>query len=132
MRYRVLYLAGPYSPTETRTTEENIRAAREVAVELWSVGYAVICPHLNTAGFEKDIPDMRPEEFVDGDLEIVRRCDALVLLPGWRQSEGTMRELRAALRNRMPVYWWDSREDRNSLLNKWRDPHGIFGKYGDN
>ena len=122
----LLYLAGPYSPTETATTEENIQAARRVAVELWGAGYAVICPHLNTAGFEKDLPDMAPQDFVDRDLEIVPRCDALVLFPGWRRSTGARRELEVAIWHNLPVYEWE--QEREVLLGKQRGKvHGRAG-----
>jgi hypothetical protein len=102
----LIYTAGPYSPSAgAGTVEENIQRAREAALQLWEAGYTVICPHLNTANFEEEI-DLQPKDYVDRDLEIVERCDAIVMLPKWQQSLGAVRELEHALANDVDVYYW--------------------------
>lgn len=88
------YLAGPYRAKNGRTVEENIATAREYAVKFWAAGIPTICPHLNTAHMEHDgVPD---DHFLVGDLEMVRRCDLVVLLPGWEESEGALSEYELA------------------------------------
>jgi hypothetical protein len=47
-----------------------------------------------------------PEEFVRRDLEIVRRCDAVLMLPGWEKSEGAKQEGEAARAAGVPVFFW--------------------------
>lgn len=49
----------------------------------------MICPHLNTHDFDEDLSY---DEILDGDLEIVRRCDKIVMLPDWFNSKGARRE----------------------------------------
>ena len=47
------YVAGPYSSSSNgRSVEDNIIAARDLAVWLWENGFVALCPHMNTAGFE--------------------------------------------------------------------------------
>ena len=86
---RVIYVAGPYrSPTEWGVYE-NIRRAEAVAVWLWQKGWVVICPHKNTAFFGGACDD---SVWLSGDLELLRRSDAICMLPGWEDSAGARAE----------------------------------------
>ncbi|MBY0313648.1 MAG: DUF4406 domain-containing protein, partial [Phycisphaerales bacterium] len=33
------------------------------------------------------------EQFIQGDLTIIDRCDGIVMIPGWERSEGARIEL---------------------------------------
>lgn len=95
----LVYTAGRYSGD----VDNNIAIAREVAKKLWEAGHAVICPHLNTAHFEQDCTATY-EQYIEGDLNMVARVDALVMIPGWEQSPGACNEREYALSLNMPVY----------------------------
>jgi hypothetical protein len=41
---RIAYVSGPYRANSIRQVLHNIRAAEEVAIQLWKFGYAVISP----------------------------------------------------------------------------------------
>lgn len=103
---KVLYVAGPYRAKTEYQVLQNIREAEAIAVELWKMGFAVICPHKNTAflGGAKDMPD---SVWLRGDLEIIERCDAIVLSPRWRTSTGTIAEKEHAQKLGIPVLEWD-------------------------
>ena len=45
----VAYVAGPYRSETIYGIEQNIQRAKRLAAELWKRGYAVICPHANSA-----------------------------------------------------------------------------------
>jgi len=91
---RVIYVSGPYSNKDWEGISVNILKARDVAIKLWKEGWAVICPHCNTAHFDTHIKDR--SVFIRGDLEILRRCDAIFMLKGYKQSFGARCELRLA------------------------------------
>lgn len=93
------YLAGPYSGD----VAENIYKAREAAVKLWDMGYAVLCPHLNTANFDVSCQRATYEDFMQGDLIMVSRCDLVIMLPGWESSPGARRERDFAVMKGMRV-----------------------------
>lgn len=99
----LIYLAGPYSGKNYSEISDNIDTARQIAIKLWEKGHAVITPHLNTAHFEVDC-DCDYEDYMRGDLMIIARCDAMVMLPGWKESKGAVRERQYALDLGMPVY----------------------------
>lgn len=97
----IVYIAGPYRGD----VDANIQRAREVAIEMWRMGYTVFCPHLNTAHFEIDcgVEDAR---YLQGDLEILARCDAMVLIHGWEKSSGAKDELAFARAKGILVWYW--------------------------
>lgn len=102
---RVAYVAGPYrSKAGIHGIKANINAAMDVARQLWLMGYAVVCPHGNTALMDGvDAPD---SIWLDGDIEILGRCDLIVMIPGWEASSGAQGELQAALDIGLPAYYW--------------------------
>ena len=86
----VVFLSGPYRSNTENGIYQNIQTAREYAVKLWKQDYAVICPHLNSAFMGGIVPD---SDFLAGDLEILKRCDAFCRLPYWADSEGAREEI---------------------------------------
>src|SRR5512138_1662394 len=82
---KVVYIAGPYRAESEYGVLNNIRRAEEIAVKYWDQGCAVICPHKNSAFLGGPARD---QMFLDGDLELVRRCDIVVMCPGWASSRG--------------------------------------------
>ena len=95
---KLIYVAGKYKAKTEWGLEENIRHAEDVARKLWKQGWAVICPHKNTAHFGGLLED--PQEdwrmWIDGDLEIISRCDAIFMLKGWEHSNGACEEFKLA------------------------------------
>lgn len=97
---KVIYIAGPYRDKTICRTLDNIRFAERGAKLVWKTHNIAICPHLNTRLFD-DVT--KPEIFLEGYLELVRRCDALALLPGWEGSMGTVAEYELAEELGIPV-----------------------------
>jgi hypothetical protein len=105
MQHRlVAYLAGPYRSKDGPSgIYQNIHEARMVAIELWQQGFAVVCPHCNTAFFDGAAPD---EVWLDGDIAILRKCDLLVAMPRYLESQGARAEVAAAQLANISVYYW--------------------------
>jgi len=99
---KLAYIAGPFRGKNSWEIECNIRRAEALSLEVWNVpGWCAICPHTNTRFFSGAAPD---EVWLEGDLEILRRCDAVVLTPGWWRSAGARGEVREAIIRQIPVY----------------------------
>jgi len=98
----IIYVVGKYSGD----TEKNIAEARRWAIKLWEAGHAVICPHLNTAHMEKDCKASY-EDYLNGDMKIISRCDAVFMLPNWEDSKGASQEYDYADRHKIPVLFSD-------------------------
>lgn len=96
----LVYVSGPYRGD----VKANIETASQVAAQLWEIGHAVICPHANTAHFEERCTATW-EDYIRGDLNMITRCDALVMLPNWQESPGAVVEHGYATGLGVPIYF---------------------------
>ena len=110
-RRPLVFVSGPYRANTERGIVNNIREAEYAAIEVWKAGGAAICPHLNTAHFGGILAD---SVWLEGDLEILRRCDGMLLIGGWAHSAGAMGEYEYAKREGIPYASW-----ANVLLQSW-------------
>ena len=97
----LIYVAGKY----TGDVQSNIDAAVKVAGELWRIGHAVICPQANSAHFEDYFPEVPWEAYMEGDFNIIARCDALVMVDNWKDSKGATMEHEYAESLKIPIYY---------------------------
>ena len=97
----VVYIAGKYRARTPWRVLANVRAAQEVALSVWKLGAVALCPHSNTGLFDGEAPD---EVWLQGDIELLRRCDAVLMVEGWRDSAGARAEYDVALAQGMPVF----------------------------
>lgn len=107
---RVIYVAGPFRAKTQWGIMQNVRRAEAAALGLWKRGYAVICPHAMTQNYQNECPD---ETWLTGAIELLKRCDAIYMLDGWRDSEGSVEELRIAKEIGLRVMFerYDNEED---------------------
>jgi hypothetical protein len=113
---RVVYIAGKFRGKTPWVQELNVRAAEMWALDVWRMkGLAALCPHPMTRHYQGSAPD---EVWLAGTLEMMRRCDAVYLVPGWRDSEGARKEKKEAEGIGLPVF--ETREE----LEAWHDGEG--------
>ena len=104
---KIIYTAGPISTPSQNDRWEFHMTARRHAFEIWKRGGAALCPHLNT--MLMDDPAVPTESFYQGDLEMIRRCcDGMLMLPGWRDSIGSVKEWKLAKELRIPIFFTDN------------------------
>jgi hypothetical protein len=99
---KVIYIAGPYRAPSEWEVVQNIRQAEKAALFVWSHGAAAICPHKNTALFG-GYPGCPDQTWLEGDCEILLRCDAVFAIDNWRDSSGARDEVDLARMNNIPV-----------------------------
>lgn len=118
---KVVYIAGPFRSASTHVPGEqnafgvlqNIMRAMELALEVWQTGKAVaLCPHANTFCFQGAADD---SVWLDGDLELMKRCDAVLMTPDWARSSGATKERDTAVAKGIPVFY------SISTLKEWLD-----------
>ena len=118
-QWKHIYVAGPYRASTPWLIEQNIRRAEELALDVWrlndplrlndpnmdlcreDIGVVAVCPHTMTRYYQQSAPD---SVWLEGLLSLVERCDAVVLVPGWQRSEGTIGEIARAISLGIPVF----------------------------
>jgi hypothetical protein len=106
---RLIYVAGPFRAATPEAITINVSSVSRVALALWRMGASVICPHLNSGWFYGKLTE---EAALAGCLTMLRRCDALVLAPGWEESRGARDERAEAYEARMPVFCWPEQREQ--------------------
>ena len=91
---RYVYIAGPYrDKSGYLAIDRNIATAREWAARLAQNHIPFYCPHLNSAHFEVITPTVPEEWWLEMHMIFLERAAAMLLLPGWRDSNGTIVEV---------------------------------------
>ena len=105
MNKKLLYLSGPM----TGIADFNRQAFADAEHRLRQMGFACINPH--DIPVPETEPDASFEEFWAECLALdvwilvkTNRPDALVMLPGWKFSRGSLLEAAVARRFKIPVY----------------------------
>lgn len=93
----LVYISGKFSDPKPQEVQINIRKAAQAAASVWNLGFTAICPHLNAPQMEHGC-NCRYEEYMEGDLAILGRCDVVLMLPGWKESPGANVEMSEAIR----------------------------------
>lgn len=93
----VVYVAGPFRAhnrdgvIDAWGVHLNVVSAMRVALEVWRMGACCICPHANSIFFQ-GADGCMDNVWLDGDMEMLRRCDALMCAPGCEESRGARAE----------------------------------------
>jgi hypothetical protein len=98
---KIVYIAGPFRAHTAWGIAENVRAAERLGLEVCKLGLMALIPHANTAHFHGELTE---DFFLDGTMELLRRSDAVMLLPDWGKSIGTVREVSEAKKLEIPVF----------------------------
>ena len=115
-RRRVLvYVAGPFRAKTPYEVELNCDRARAVAAAIArTVKGFPVCPHTMGRGLSGACSD---QVWLDGDLDMMEMCEAVVVLPNYRNSSGTLGEIAVASEERIPVFFLSRASD---------DPEDLF------
>ena len=100
----LIYVAGPYRAATRDAIAQNIDAARVVGISAAALGWFPVIPHANTAHMELDLPELGDDFWLRGTMEMMERCDAVVLVPGWQNSAGTRGEIIRAEELGIPTF----------------------------
>lgn len=110
---KLVYIAGPYLAGTAWDVEQNIRRAEDAAYMVLKCGAMPVCPHTNTRGYFQGVAS--DEQILKGTLELLRRCDAILLIEEWQSSAGSIGEQAEAERLGLAQF----RERDWAILKDW-------------
>jgi hypothetical protein len=107
---KVVYVAGPFRSTNPDGTQDafgihqNITRAMAIGLEVWKLGAVALVPHGNTFCLQ-NADGIDDRVWLDGDLELLNRCDAVIMTPDWTRSSGARAEREHAKARGIPVFY---------------------------
>lgn len=107
----LIYIAGPFRGPTPYDVRRNVERARDLGLAVARLGGYPVIPHTMTCDFDKLLTD---QFWLDGTMEMLRRCDAVVLHERWAHSTGARLEREEALARVLPVF--------DSGYDDWADP----------
>lgn len=100
-----IYIAGPYSADNIMDVLKNIRQGQEAAAEVLICGHAVFCPFIDyQLALTRHGSWISKEMFQANSMAWLEVSDAVLLTDGWRNSEGTRKEIARANELGIPVF----------------------------
>lgn len=98
---KVIYVAGPFRGANGWEIAQHVHRAEVLAYQVAQLGAMPLCPHTNT----RHSHGLLSEEFwLDGTLELMSRCDAVIVTPDWGASIGACAEVIKARQLNLPVF----------------------------
>lgn len=101
---KIVYIAGRFTAASLPEIGMNIAKAEEAAAtlnELCDGAVLALCPH--SLG-RMMVGTMTPEFWYEATLELLARCDAMLLLSGWETSSGSRKEKDFAKARGIPCF----------------------------
>ena len=92
----IVYLAGPMTPKNGYTLEQNIEQAAAVYFQLVRARIPTFCPQIGAA--LQAAFDTSYETWMAYDFAVIDQCHVVLMLPRWETSEGASREYAYALK----------------------------------
>ena len=98
---KLIYIAGPFRGANAWEVHQNCNRAEAMAFEVFELGAVALCPHNNTRNFDGTFDE---PFWLEATLELMRRCDAVLVLPDSENSKGTKGEIAEATKLGIPVF----------------------------
>jgi nucleoside 2-deoxyribosyltransferase len=104
---KIIYTAGAFRAPTPWEVEQNVRVAEREALRVAQLGAMPVCPHSMLRHFDQ-ARGVSDDHWLQGTLELMRRCDAVLVVGEYFRSEGTRAEIVEAERLGLPVFFWVS------------------------
>lgn len=98
---QVVYIAGKFRGPTAWDVECNIREAEKVGLEVALLGASPLIPHTNTRFFNGTCTE---QFWLDATMALLRKCDAVMTVWNWEQSQGATLEVAEAQALGIPVF----------------------------
>jgi len=116
-----IYVAGAIESNSIITSLENLRRGQRSSFLIMQMGFIPFCPFIDFLFFFQVRPEnnekITKEMIQEYSMEWLKVCDAVYLVPGWEESEGTQKEIRVADELGIPVI-----ENMKTLKDYWKFP----------
>ena len=102
-----IYVAGAYSANNVIDILDNMRKGMRAATILMQKGFSPFCPWLDYQ-FQlmlREGESLTVSDYYRYSIDWLVVSDCMVVLDGWKNSTGTMKEIEIANENGIPIYY---------------------------
>ena len=114
---RVIYVAGAYTAATPWLIEQNVRRAESIGYLIAQAGAVPLIPHANMR-WQHLTAELTTDWWYAATRELLNRCDAVVMVPGWEASNGARYERERAIETGKLVF------TSINELSAWLPPDG--------
>ena len=110
---KIIYLAAPYSHSDKKICKARVKAVTQMAANLIEKGYIVYSPITHSHPISLFMKNSLDGDFwLEQNKPFFNVCDimAILMLDGWVESYGIMRELKWALELKKKIVHLDPRD----------------------
>ena len=102
-----IYVAGPYSSDNIIDTLDYMREGQRMATRVLLAGFAPWCPWID---FHyqlqlRDDEELTVDNYYEYSITWLVVSDAMLVMPGWQYSKGTLKEIEIARALGIPIYY---------------------------
>lgn len=102
-----IYIAGCYSADNVITVLDNMREGMRLATEVFLLGYSPFVPwfdfHFQLMLRENE--NLTIQDYYRYSMDWLEVSDAMLLVPGYRKSKGTLSEIKRAKALNIPIFY---------------------------
>jgi hypothetical protein len=98
---KVVYVAGPFTARDMWQVRKNVHCAEFWGFEIAEAGGVPLMPTSNTEHF---YGTLTAKFWYDATMELLHRCDAIFMLPGWNLSKDARAEYDRAKELGLPIF----------------------------
>ena len=123
----VIFISGPYRGKTLADIEANVDNAAVWCGVVKRLGWVPLCPHTNSHRVALcNLHDFGPlhESYLSDALELLTRCDAVLMIERWEQSDGALAERQFAWGKGIPVFdhrYWDKEHGGIPHADGWQE-----------
>jgi len=104
--FKMVGIVGPYYGNGVwDVIEENVLRAESVAIALANLEIPFYCAHLHTRHFETKAHASEDFYKKQNMYLLTTTCSAILVLPGWKTSSGTLAEIAEFKRLGRPIFY---------------------------
>ena len=102
-----VYVAGPYSANNIIDCLENMRKGMRAGVEVFLAGYSPWVPwhDFHHQLMFRDGESLSVDDYYEMSMAWLEVSDAMLVLPGWQKSKGTIAEITRAVELDIPIFY---------------------------
>ena len=100
-----VYVAGAYSADSVIDCLKNIGRGEKYSADIFLRGFAPFCPwHDKSYVIQNWDKDFTVEQFYNYSMAWLEVSNCVFLVPGWKDSKGTLAEIKRAKELNIPIY----------------------------